>query len=405
MVSHKFKIHSLLVSSFLLQLIPAPVAALADNNDLHYRTFQVSPDSVDGVIDPAQTASPHFLLKGGISNSASDARATTHPTEEPTSAELSEQFNNAWKALLASSFQSPECKKLEQAVDTFGNKRMYMRARTSDALNVMFMFQGVSPSSEAGDVILDEKVKLDSVGAAKYARQQQIDQIEMRVMQNLMQIAMTMGMKDSQETAQQAAEARKELVKLAGQQAADRAIASLKVVCSKHPVDNQDVASWSIANTQSRIEKTIQAAALRDPIVEEIKADVHKYNQHTTVTNAAHRLVRVTLNVASLTPNFVGPASQAVLFGYVMLSGGSEQSKIMKELYMGKRLQSRANLLNQEAELAIHQYQLGSATNNLALVACSELMVSHLVGPDAAQKVLHSTTTPSVRFASAGSIE
>jgi hypothetical protein len=133
---------------------------------------------------------------------------------------------------------------------------------------------------------------------------------------------------------------------------------------------------------------------------------VHKYNQHTQITNTAQRVVRVALNVASLTPNFVGPASQAVLFGYVMLTGGSEQSKIMKELYMDKRLQSRASLLNQEADLAIHQYQLGSATNNLALVACSELLVSRMVGQDAAEKLLHGgSTAPQVKFAAAGSIQ
>jgi hypothetical protein len=366
----------------------------------------VAPDSIDGVLDPVQTAAPHFLLKGGISNSAVDARATTVTPEEPLPAELSEQFSNTWKALLASSFQSPECKKLDQAVDRYGKKGMYVRSRTSDGLNVIFMFKGVSSSSEAGDLILDEKIKIDSLGAAEYARQKHFDEVEMQVMQNLLQIAMTMGMKDSPEQARQMAEARNELINLAGKQAADRAIASLKVVCSKHPVDNLDVASWTIANTQTRVDKTVQAAALRDPIVEEIKKDVHRYNQHTDITNAAHRVVRVALNVASLTPNFVGPASQAVLFGYVMLTGGSEQSKIMKELYLGKRLQSRASLLHQEAEMAIHQYQLGSATNNFALVACSELLVSRMIGDDTAQKLLHGGSTASqIKFAAAGAIE
>jgi hypothetical protein len=301
-------------------------------------------------------------------------------------------FEQALNVLMDSASTSGEGIKYQQAVNRFTDKGAHVRARASDAINSVFMFKGISTSSEAGDVILNEKLKLKSVGAAKYALQQFKDTKELAIVTNLMQMSSGLGAQDQLDGLKQVEEAKNQLAEIAGPEAAEKALALLKAA----PIESQsntDKPNWTVSGVQRRIRDTIKSAALRDPIVEEIKADVHHYNHHSQLTMAAHRIVRVTLSVTSLAPNIVGPVSQGVLFGYVVLSGGSEQSKILKELYMEKRLADRANLLCEEAHLAFHNYQLGKLTQNKPLAVCSEMVINHLAGAETAQTLLNNSDT------------
>jgi hypothetical protein len=344
----------------------------------------VDPVEKASLVDNSSGADKSLLgLSGEISNDQLNIDSEIPKKDD------ADRFVLLWDRLMSSCHQSAECQRYDRAVDRYALKRMYLKARANDALNSVFMFKGVSISSEAGDVILDEKLKIDSLGAAKYARQKHNDEIELRAMQSLLQVASSMGQKESTEQHKQLAKARDVLAGIAGDDAADHAITSLKEMCEKSSNKKRVAADWDITSTQERIDKAIHAAALRDPFVEDVNKDVHKYNAHSPVTMAAHRMVRVALSVSSLAPNMIGPASQAVLFGYVVLSGGSEQSKLLKELYMEKRLANRARTLDQETQLAFHQYQLGSATNNAPLTACAEMLIARMIGKNTAEELLH----------------
>lgn len=338
----------------------------------------------------------------GAAEPAADS-ASTHSDEHHQQDLPAAQFGSLLTTFLQSCYQSDaEYQKLDTAVQGYSLKRAYIKSRANDALNSIFMFKGVSVSSQAGDVILDEKMKINSLGAAKYARQKLQDDIELRTTQSFLQVAMALGTRDPSKSAQQLAEAREELVKLGGSDAAEKVIATLTTLCTSNVYQPGNAQNWSIATAQDRIRKAIQTAAVKDPIVEDIKHDVHHYNHHSQVTMAAHRMVRVALSVTSLAPNIYGPASQALLFGYVVLSGGSEQSKVMKELYMGKRLSSRAGLLAEEAHLVFHNYQLGAATNNLPLVACSQILLERMIGSEGATALLGDDASAIEKFAAAG---
>ena len=146
--------------------------------------------------------------------------------------------------------------------------------------------------------------------------------------------------------------------------------------------------SWSLTQTRTRIESAVQAAATTDPIVKELQEDVHHFNHHKTSTMVAHRMVRVALSTVSLAPSVVGPAAQALMFGYLAITGGTEQEKLLRELYLDKRLSCRARLLSEQAHLAFENYQLASMTNNKLLMECSEQLVGKMTNPDLATKLL-----------------
>ncbi len=140
----------------------------------------------------------------------------------------------------------------------------------------------------------------------------------------------------------------------------------------------------TITGARRRLRSAISTAVKRDPIVDEVTNDVHRYNTHSSPVLAAHRAVRTALCVISLAPNIAGPAAQVALFASVVLSGGSESSKVMKELYMDKRLESRVETLAEETHLILENHKIGVLTNNASLARCSEELLVRLVGQDRA---------------------
>ena len=260
-------------------------------------------------------------------------------------------FDQALLEVLQSAKQTPDAKKYAEAVASYSKHRANIRARASDAVNSVFMFKGITTSTEAGNTILDEKLQLTSVGAAKYAKQKFEDDAELKTVTSLLQMASALGNPSKQESQAQIEEAKQELAKIAGAQSAESAYSTMKAFAEKASVNSQPP-NWTVSKTQNKIQAGIQSAALHDSIVDDIKADIHHFNKHSRSALIAHSVLRVTLSVTSLAPNMVGPASQALLFGYVVLTGGSEQSKILKELYMEKRLTDRASLLREEMHLA-----------------------------------------------------
>lgn len=274
----------------------------------------------------------------------------------------------------------------QEYVDKYGTLKSHAAALGSDALNAVFMFKGVSQSSQAGDVILGEKLKLNSLGAAKLSIRKIEDDIETKLLTKILDLAAAVGQRDQSAID----EATTELKSFAGEDETKELINVLNGIGEQDLIENSD---FSIRSTKSselskRVNLAVQAAALSDDVVEEIKSDLHKYNRHRPGVMALHRIARTTLSVISLTPNFVGPASQAVLFGYVMASGGTETSKVLKEVYMGKRLEVRAATLREEIHTLFNAYQSAVANKNAVLAGTSRELLAHKIGASNAAVLL-----------------
>lgn len=293
--------------------------------------------------------------------------------------------------------RNPDLERARAYFNRFASRKAAIGARTSDAVNSIFMFKGMSMSSQAGDVILDEKLKLNSLGAAKLITRKLEDQVELDVISRTLDLSAAVGEDPCSDRQSDIDEAIAKLEALSGKEAALGLFRSLDGCYS---LPSHEMGTLSIKQKPSDLEKrvdlAVQIAALNDDIVEEIKADIHKYNSHGPAKMALHRIAQTTLCVISLTPNLIGPASQAVLFGYVVLTGGSETSKVLKEVYMGKRLEVRADTLKKEMHLLFDSYRLGVSTNNQVLMICAEQLLARRVGGDIAEKLLKEKDTSQV---------
>jgi hypothetical protein len=112
----------------------------------------------------------------------------------------------------------------------------------------------------------------------------------------------------------------------------------------------------------------------------EIYNHIHKYNHLSALKRATGRVCNTVLGVLSRAPGSHN-VSTPMLVGFVTATGGPEQAKIMKELYLDRRYASRLAVLTEESHMALENHQLAIVTHNPCLLACSELVIQDLAGP------------------------
>jgi hypothetical protein len=182
---------------------------------------------------------------------------------------------------------------------------------------------------------------------------------------------------------------RTQLACLVGEQQAANTVDDMKKMSSSLNLpDNaftQD--TWDIQEQQNKLNSILSAAVNSDQVIGGINKIVHKYNHHSALYRVSNRVATVSLSVVGLTPTFAGPAAQVALLAYIMATGGPEEDKLMSELYLDKRLQSRFDLLNGKAQLALEKYQIGVLTKNPMLLVASQSVVKQLTTEEQAMKV------------------
>lgn len=297
-------------------------------------------------------------------------------------------------------------KVLDKAVSHYRKTSQKVIAETKDAVDYMIPYRGFGPSSEAGDIILDEKVKLKSRASAEFARQKHIDETHVKVVASMMQLAMGLGMPDQARGFEISSSGLSSLKQLVGDEEAERTMQMLSAWSKELSIPESVYTQgpWDVHAKQEKLKGVMCEALDADPVVHEITKRLHKYNHRSKFARASAHVVETTLGAASLTPTFVGPAAKAALVAFIMATGGPEQCKLLKELYLDKRFESRWKVINEEAHLALENYQVAALTRNPVLLACSEALLGQMTDPQKAEEVLGVSVLPKQAVAeSAGS--
>lgn len=71
-----------------------------------------------------------------------------------------------------------------------------------------------------------------------------------------------------------------------------------------------------------------------------------------------------------------------------MATGGPESCKLLKELYLDKRFESRCKVISEEAHMAIDNYQMALMTRNPVLLACSESLLGQMIGEMGVKEIM-----------------
>lgn len=279
-------------------------------------------------------------------------------------------------------------KDLIAAVQHYGSPLHKAFKGTMDAVNYMLCNRGFLPSTEVGAVLLDEDHSLKSRNLAELANQKQIDDTHVKIVSTVMQLSMGLGMTDRSRGAEITGKALVSLNDLVGPDETNKTFKSLrewsKRVLVPEAIYSQKI--WDIKDHQDKVNAIVHLALSKDPVAEEVTKKIHKYSHHGKIVRASASLLETSLNAATLTPTLIGPAAQAALLAFFMSTGGTEEDKIIREVYLDKRLQSRADVIRQKANLAMTAYQTALLTRNSVLLGLSESIVKQMAGPEAVQQ-------------------
>lgn len=339
------------------------------------RTTQVIEKRVSAA--PTQKIEPQKELAGSIS------------TADPYA-----HVGSRMDKLLETALERDEkTKAIDMAVTHYRKKTQIVIAETKDAVDYMIPYRGFGPSSEAGDIILGEKLKVKSRASAEFARQKSIDETHLKVTTCMFQVAMGLGMTDTNRGDEIVDAGMKSLKELVGDEEADatRKMLSQFKENLDVPESTYQQKMWDVAQKQSKQNQVFQASIEEDPVVKEIKKRVHKYNRKSRFSMVTSQFLQTGLGVAALTPSFIGPGAKIALLSYVMATGGPESCKLLKELYLDKRFESRCKVISEEAHMAIDNYQIAVMTRNPVLLACSESLLGQMIGEMGVKEIMGTT--------------
>lgn len=278
----------------------------------------------------------------------------------------------------------------DKAVTHYRKKSQRAKAATCDAVNAIVPYSGFAHSSEGGDLILNEQLKLHSRAAAEYARQKNVDEKHFKITSAVMHIATGLGSSDPSQAAEITASGIQRLQALVGESSASEMFETIKKWRQDLTIPDTIFAQklWTPDKQEENLHLVVNKAMDNDRVVHSIEKQVYKFNHMSKTKRVAGKVVRTTLGAACLTPTLVGPAAQVGLTAFEVATGGPEESKLLKELYLMKRLQSRSKVLSEQAHMALSNYQLAILTKNATLLALSELMINDLAGSELAAKII-----------------
>jgi hypothetical protein len=278
--------------------------------------------------------------------------------------------------------------KLKNSEQHYNRVLQKLVASGKEVAELTTAYKGFERSSEAADVILNEKVKLKSKASVAYAQQRQADLLHAKIVAAMMQIAMGCGLESKEESVLAEREGYDELAQLVGEDQASATVQFLSSWCEQQPksilVEYQPLAGPLQINAER--DRIMRHAMDSDTVMVQIKTGLHKFNRRSNFARATAKVVNTSLSIAALSPSFISPAAQVAWCAYIMTQGGPEEAKLLKEIYLAKRFESRWHMLDQEASLALSSYNTAVYAHNPALLAFSQFIMARTAEPNSAKE-------------------
>ncbi len=257
--------------------------------------------------------------------------------------------------------------------------------------NFVLDLRGFDWSVEGADVALEEKLTYKSEIAKEFAVRRLRDQRELEAVCAVFQTSMVSGIDNADRKEKLLTASKPKLTELFGEENARLLVEQLNKLSTEQTAETNyqcgEAALWTVDEQQEKFKEIVDRAIERDPQVKEILTRMHKFNGRSKLARVTAKLVYTTLGLASFAPTFIAPAAEISLLTFMTVTGGPEQDKLLREMYLYKCLESRYKTIHEEAHLAVTNAQVAALTGNRPLTTCSMELVNRIAGPVAAAKV------------------
>ncbi|MBX9724788.1 MAG: hypothetical protein K2X81_25510 [Candidatus Obscuribacterales bacterium] len=274
----------------------------------------------------------------------------------------------------------------------------YATTTTASLGNFIFDLRGFDFSKEGADVILGQKTwKGDS--ASEYNARLQQDKKELATIQPVMQIAASVD-KDSAK-----AEKGKAILKdLLGEAQAQKVYDEVASINAADLPSDREKLSWDLEERKDKVTAILEKSASQDKVMQEITKKLEKFNHRSKTMQIAAKVAYSGLGIAAFSPTLVAPIAETALLAFMYATGGPEQDKLLRELYLSKEMQSRCDLTNEKAHLILSSMDLALLTNNKKLYAWSKELLASMTDKSTAEQMCSTNKEP-IRAASTSTPE
>lgn len=276
-----------------------------------------------------------------------------------------------------------------QSQPRFHNGLQKVAEKGKSVLNFAIDYRAFGPSMEGANVILDGQERSKSLNAGAYYGQRQADEKHLQIVSSIMELGMGLGMRGSARGRKLVEAGFTSLRQLAGDQEANRILSTLKAASGNlsFPADLADQELWSMKQREDKIKLIVQSASSSDPAINDVRKDLFRYSNHSKLARHATAWVQGALGIACFSPTILAPIAETSQFFVTMATGGPEQDKLVKELYLSKRLDSRMKVISEKAHMAVDTYHMALISENPVLLALTESLVRQMSGEEAVGEV------------------
>lgn len=254
-------------------------------------------------------------------------------------------------------------------------------------------YRGVGPSSAGANALMEKEINTSSKLSTELKWEKAIDEKYVDIVNACAEAADALDREALGEGSDSVTEVTNTLTDLVGKEEADKLIAKFRKLRSEMPdtIKAQSTKSFGISTERSQISALQEAVLKQDPILAEVAEKLSKY-QVKKGTEVVSGVVQGALGVAGLAPSFVGPAAQIVKTAFILSTGGSEENKLYKEVFLFKRLEVRSRTINHLATSSIRNYNIGTLTNRPFLAAYSKALMEQMADQATIAKIISGET-------------
>jgi hypothetical protein len=329
------------------------------------------------------------------SNLAGIAQSTDRPPQTKLEGKITELSTEATKVTTQSDQSSKKILSvLDQTTHPAVVKANLGRKAASKVIslgNFVLDLRGFDWSVEGADVALEEKLTYKSEIAKEFAVRRLRDQRELEAVRAIFQASMASGLDNAARREKLLTAGNAKLIDLFGEDNSKQLMNKLQQIASVQTdastVQFGEAADWTIDEQQEKFKQIVESSIEKDPQIKEILVRLHKFNGRSQFMRVTAKLVYTSLGLASFAPTFIAPAAEASLLVFMTATGGPEQDKLLREMYLYKCLESRYKTIHEEAHLAVTNAQVAALTGNKPLAMCSMELVDRVAGAATVAKV------------------
>jgi len=305
--------------------------------------------------------------------------------------ELSNEMQELMRSALIHSSDNVE---LENAIAKFSKSSEKGKFGAKDiGLNYLGLPRGLEASIEGAKLVLGEPNAAKNLEAAECAMQIENDRLHRELCGSILQLACGLGSRQAAKSREHNTAALTRLEKLVG--SADAAKVAESIISWGQSVGHIRDSVWKqtpleFIEVQDEANRIAQMAEQHDFAIIGLKNKLHRFSDHTRAKRRGSKFVEGTVSAVTMFgPGFGTPiAAQTVGAMWGVTNGGSEESKLLKEIYYQRQLESRSAALRAEASMILLAYQDALRTKNIPLLVTAEALLAQLVGALGVAQVL-----------------